>query len=265
MPFFLLRQAGFPQYIHEPTRRNVLNLFRSILVQINRLPDPLARRHLSKYASHRFCAYKYVTDPRRIAALCGFAQAELELLTSANRGEVKDLEKVLERVFTTAGVKQSPLRALVSVDEPEINRSLLAYKFNNLQMPETKTFDQHNAAMSNVNEDSHIFYRFVQLLSRNKLTSGVNGRKLFLQPPVEYTVLGDLPALHRQRNLLRKTYHLILRDAFRPVHPTVIKHMENQLKSPQLPRLYRRRLLQFARRLYSVDEEGVLIKCDIPL
>lgn len=264
MPFFLLRQAGFPQYLHEPTRQNVLRLFRNILTQINRLPDPLARRHLNKYASHRFSAYKYVTDPRRIAALCTFAQAELDLLTSANQGDVKDLEKVLERVFSRVRVKQSPLRTLIPIDEPEINKSLLAYKFNNLQMPGTRTFDQHKAAMANLNEGSHMFYRFIQFLSKNKLTSGVNGRKLFLNPRIQYTVLGDLPVARRQRNLLKRAYHMILRDALRPVHPTTIEHMEEQLKKPDLPRLYRRRLVQCARRLYSVDEQGKIIKCDIP-
>lgn len=261
MPFFLLRKAHFPQYVHSPTRAQVLHLFKNLLVQINRFPDTLARDRLRYLAGQKFTTYKYVTDPLRIDALCEIAAADLDLITSANNGNVKNLKTVLDRAFRTIGVKQSPLRALVPVTEPSIDKTTLAYKFNNLQMPTTPSFKQHFKATP----ESHLFYAFVHFLTKNQLTSGLNGRKIFLQPSVQYTVLGKPVAPCRQRNILRKTYHLILRDAFRPVHPSVIRHLEAQLTEPNKDRRLRRRLLECAREYYSVDDAGGIVKCRIPI
>lgn len=255
----LLRRLHFPHYVHYSTRSQVLHVYRQFHRYRYRFFDQdLCGPYLGQLIYESFYAYKYVTSEQKIKALLDRAQAELNVLqdaaTSSRYSNVKNHRKqvrvVLDRVCSNYKLKEFPLRTLIKANR--LKHDLL-YSIRNLETPEARRLEDYQNA---VKANEGLYYQYVKLLKQNKITTGLNGRKIQYDIPIEGTILGTPLPANRVKNLIRSTYSTTLRYIHYPVHPDIIDHIEKKLQDKTIPRLYRNVLKECLRDYFTVKHSN---------
>lgn len=252
----LLRAAHWPSYIHGSTRREVLHVFKQIHRALRRIPEPLASSQLRKWATACFIRYKYVTNPHRIKALIRVARGDLELCLKAAELQPKPLRQCLDLAYGTYRVRELPSRKLCGGPR-SIDIKDLVVRLNNVKPPPCRSFASHIAtAKIPLEQQAHDYFILCYFLKKGRIFTGRNRRKLEIDPPMPHTVLGDVVALSRQKNVLLRNYDRLLRDAPTPVHPETLEHIHKSMDKRELPRKMRRRLKDCARSYWTLSSKG---------
>lgn len=245
-------------------------MYRRLHRDLNFFKDRFVKHELKLQLQHGFAAFKFVTSPWRINSLLDYVvQNEGMWARSILLDNAKAIESMLSTALMSYKVRNSSLSRIMALPPLNCCVSSLYYKIHNASVPRIVTFDEHIAMASSV---SGVPYRHIQspfwllyeMLRRNQITKGKNGRKLVLRleesTHSDLTLLGRSLAKSRQANILRDFYQKIIADSPKPLHPDAVSFLISAHNDTSSPRVYRRAATRLSQSVFTLDEaNGAII------
>lgn len=267
----LLATENVPFYINSATRKRVLLTYKQLHRNLNFWKDDFIRKQLKFLLQQEFAAFKYVTQPARISALLDYAEKkEFQWINTLFMGQHSSMEALLSRACVSYKVKEPPLKRVMFTMPLQCDHSSLVYQANNATIPKVRTFDEHISLTRKIagmplTKIQNRFWLLFEVLRRNKIREGKNGRKLMFDLQdlsCSYlNILGEPLALCRQKNSLSRFYSRFIHDSPKPVHMDIIKHVETSVCDRRFSRSYRRAMRFVGLSLFSLNENtGDLVK-----
>ncbi|CAN6596989.1 hypothetical protein TRVA0_001S03620 [Trichomonascus vanleenenianus] len=224
-PSKLFRQFQFPRFVKLGRRKHILRVYRRLIRESNRFIDPFCRAYLRYDIHDAFASNRYITKGNVIDSLVSEAKDALIRLEKANKGNVKSINIILKRCFSSYLTKKPRCYSFFNLKlEPSA-----AYRVYNMGIPDSCSPEQYAAGLE---KNEHVFFQYLNASKAAKVIKGTNGRKLFFDPPLDASVLGKPLPQSRIENILKKHMNDLRGTWLLPYHYDVIEYLKQQYFNP---------------------------------